>query len=68
MQDYDRTHWEELIGTIIDRIGMARFVEAVAYVADEKGHRQVAAHIGRLEHLAAAEQRTVHVVAGERSD
>ena len=68
MPDYDRTHWEELIGTIIDRIGIHRFIEAVSYVADERGFKQVAEHIGRLEHLAAAEQPTVHIVAGERSD
>jgi hypothetical protein len=57
--EYDNKHWEELIGTIIDRIGMARFVEMVAYVADEKGHKQIADHLGRLEHLAAAEQREI---------
>ena len=57
MQSYDAKHWEELIGTIIERIGMDRFVEAVAYVADQKGYRQVAEHIGRLEILAASEQR-----------
>jgi hypothetical protein len=56
MQSYDNKHWEELIGTIIERIGMARFLEMSAYVADQKGHRQVADHIGRLEPLAAAEQ------------
>ena len=53
---YDKTHWEELIGVIIDRIGVDRFIEAVAYVTDQKGYRQVAERIGRLEHLAAAEQ------------
>jgi hypothetical protein len=29
----------------------------LAYVADQKGYKQIAEHIGRLEHLAAAEQR-----------
>ena len=53
---YGKAHWEELIGVIIDRIGVDRFIEAVAYVADQKGYKQVAEHIGRLEHLAAAEQ------------
>ncbi len=57
MQSYDTKHWEELIGEIIDRLGMARFIEMVAYVADERGHKRVAEHVGRLEHLAAAEQR-----------
>jgi hypothetical protein len=56
IEAYDRKHWEALIGVIIDRIGMHRFVEMVAYVADERGYRQIAEHIGRLEALAAAEQ------------
>jgi hypothetical protein len=57
MAEYDHKHWEDLIGVIIDRLSMAGFIEAVAYVADEKGYRQVAEHIGRLEILAASEQR-----------
>jgi dissimilatory sulfite reductase (desulfoviridin) alpha/beta subunit len=61
MQSYehDTKHWEELIGEIIDRLGIDRFVEMVAYVTDEKGFKQVAEHIGRLELLAAAEQKAV---------
>jgi hypothetical protein len=59
VKEYDTRHWEELIGVIIDRLGMDRFVEMAAYVADQKGYKQVAEHIGRLEVLAAAEQRTV---------
>ena len=55
--EYNKAHWEALIGTIIERIGMSQFIEMVAYVADEKGYRQVAEHIGRLEILAASEQR-----------
>lgn len=58
---YDKTHWEDLIGVIIDRIGVDRFIETAAYVADQKGYRQIAEHIGRLEHLAASEQRLVAV-------
>jgi hypothetical protein len=54
---YNKAHWEELIGVIMDRIGVDKFVEAVAYVADQKGFKQLAESIGRLEHLAASERR-----------
>jgi dissimilatory sulfite reductase (desulfoviridin) alpha/beta subunit len=36
MPVYDTTHWEELIATIIDRIGVERFAETVAYVLEQK--------------------------------
>jgi hypothetical protein len=63
MESYDKNHWEELISTIIDRIGMDRFIETIAYVADQKGYKQVADHIGRLEILAASEQRVAEMWA-----
>ena len=61
MPSYDNKHWEELISEIIYRLGVDRFIEMVAYVTDEKGFKQIAEHIGRLEHLAAAEQRAAHL-------
>jgi dissimilatory sulfite reductase (desulfoviridin) alpha/beta subunit len=52
MLEYDNKHWEELIATIIDRLGVERFLEMVAYVLEQQGHTQIAEKLGRLEHLA----------------
>jgi dissimilatory sulfite reductase (desulfoviridin) alpha/beta subunit len=35
--NYDAQHWEQLIGTIIDRIGVERFFDMVKYVLEERG-------------------------------
>lgn len=66
--DHDNKHWEELIGTVIDRIGIHRFVEMAAYVADQRGYQQIAECMGKLEILAAAEQRVVHITTGRHHD
>ena len=55
IDEYTSIHWEELIGTIIERIGAERFVEMAAYVLEERGFVQVANRVGALQHLAAAE-------------
>jgi hypothetical protein len=36
MISYDRTHWEALIDTIIERIGIEAFFEMTAYVIDQR--------------------------------
>jgi hypothetical protein len=33
--DFDRTHWEGLVRTIIDKIGPYRLAEIIDYIADE---------------------------------
>lgn len=66
--DHDNKHWEELIGTIIDRIGIHRFVEMAAYVADQKGYPACSRGKSRNEILAASEQRIVHITTGRHSD
>jgi dissimilatory sulfite reductase (desulfoviridin) alpha/beta subunit len=37
--EYDSRHWEQLIGTIIDRIGVERFFDMVRYVLEQRGER-----------------------------
>ena len=34
---YDVKHWEGLVDTIIDRIGVERFIDIVVYVLEERG-------------------------------
>jgi hypothetical protein len=37
--EYDREHWEALIGTIIERVGLQQFLEILDYVLERYGHR-----------------------------
>ena len=55
--DFDRTHWEELIGVIIERIGPEQFVEMRAYCLEQIGCVQLARYIGDAQILAATEMR-----------
>jgi dissimilatory sulfite reductase (desulfoviridin) alpha/beta subunit len=54
---YDNKHWEELIGVIIERIGVERFIEMTAYVLEQHGYLDIAEQIERLQHGAVEAQR-----------
>jgi len=42
---YGKEHWEQLIDTIIERVGVAGFLEAAAYVLEQKGYVQTSSQI-----------------------
>jgi hypothetical protein len=48
MPAYDNAHWEALIGTIIERIGVERFIEMTAYVLDQRGNHLAAEYFSAL--------------------
>jgi dissimilatory sulfite reductase (desulfoviridin) alpha/beta subunit len=50
---YDNKHWEELIGVIIDRIGVDKFAENVAYVLEQKGYARLGVACELLRRMAS---------------
>ena len=54
MQDfYDKTHWEVLLGAIIDRLGVEKFAETVGYVLEQKGHERLGVACELLRRMAS---------------
>ena len=49
---YDREHWEQLIGTIIDRLGIEGFFEAIAYVLHQRGPEHLILATALLRQMA----------------
>ena len=58
---YDNKHWEELLGTIIDRLGVEKFAEMISYVLEQKGYERLGVACELLRRMAAfrAEEETV---------
>lgn len=52
---YDREHWEQLIGTIIDRLGVDQFFEMIAYVLEQRGCANITAPLRHVAHQLAGE-------------
>jgi hypothetical protein len=46
--DYDKQHWEQLINTIIERLGVESFIEHAAYVLEERGCVRLASELRGL--------------------
>jgi hypothetical protein len=53
MPPLDRTHWEELIGSIIDAVGVERFAEVVSYVLEQKGYERLGVACELLRRMAS---------------
>ena len=50
----DRKHWEELVGNIVDAIGVERFTELVAYVLiEQRGYERLSVACELLHRMAA---------------
>ena len=45
MDFYDRQHWEALIGTIIDRVGVEAFIEHATYALEQRGFARLAEEV-----------------------
>jgi hypothetical protein len=59
---YDEKHWEVLVGTIIDRIGVEAFLDTTAYVLRQKQeqHAPASEHLGAVANGVEALTMLVH--------
>jgi hypothetical protein len=51
MEPYDREHWEQLLATVIERVGIERFLDHVVYALERQGHDVLAHQINGLRLL-----------------
>jgi hypothetical protein len=64
MLSYDRQHWEQLMETVIKRVGVSQFFDHVVYALEQAGHDQLAYDLKKLaqrweaaQQMAAAQVR-----------
>jgi hypothetical protein len=53
MHTLDNKHWEDLIGVIIDHLGVERFSEMLGYVFEQKGYERLGVACELLRRMAA---------------
>ena len=52
--EYDHTHWEAVLGEVIDRMGVDNALEAVAYILSDRANQGTnSARAARLSWLAS---------------
>jgi hypothetical protein len=66
--EYDKTHWEQLIGVIIERIGPELFVEMSAYALQQAGYKRLGKYLEDGQFIAASAVRVIKAFGSGTDD